>query len=234
MNSPEGAPAPEQPIKQEILQPQESIFGNEQINVINKTAEEAKKEEQKNPEKIDAYKKKLDEIYEKSRANTAQIFENIARGNLGVKDKKWEEWKKQSEEKHKQEMERFRKEKEERDKKFKEERDRFAEEMKKREEEEKRKKQRERQETEAKRKEDEEKRKQEAGQNGDNRKSPETSLNNYYETLGVLPAASRKKIDSAYRKMAIKYHPDKNPGNEKIAKKQFQKVQEAYDFLTKN
>ncbi len=52
----------------------------------------------------------------------------------------------------------------------------------------------------------------------------------YYETLGVNRGASAEDIQSAYRKLARKYHPDLNP-DDKRAKEQFQKVQNAFDVL---
>lgn len=53
----------------------------------------------------------------------------------------------------------------------------------------------------------------------------------YYKILNVDPKATQKAIKSAYRQMALKYHPDHNPGN-KEALKQFNLVREAYDTLT--
>ncbi len=52
----------------------------------------------------------------------------------------------------------------------------------------------------------------------------------YYEVLGVGKNASEDEIKKAYRKIAIKYHPDRNPGN-KEAEDKFKEAAEAYDVL---
>lgn len=53
----------------------------------------------------------------------------------------------------------------------------------------------------------------------------------YYEVLGISKDASEQEIKKAYRKMAMKYHPDKNQGN-KESEEQFKEVNEAYEVLS--
>ncbi|NCB03771.1 MAG: molecular chaperone DnaJ, partial [Spirochaetia bacterium] len=49
----------------------------------------------------------------------------------------------------------------------------------------------------------------------------------YYEVLGLKKGASEAEIKSAFRKKAMEYHPDKNPGDKK-AEDKFKEVNEAY------
>lgn len=53
----------------------------------------------------------------------------------------------------------------------------------------------------------------------------------YYDILGVSKTASIEEIKSAYRKMALKHHPDRNPGDKK-AEEMFKEVAEAYEVLS--
>ncbi|MBR4172496.1 MAG: molecular chaperone DnaJ [Kiritimatiellae bacterium] len=54
----------------------------------------------------------------------------------------------------------------------------------------------------------------------------------YYEVLGVSKTASADEIKSAYRKLAMKWHPDRNPDNKEEATKKFSEISEAYEILS--
>jgi len=57
------------------------------------------------------------------------------------------------------------------------------------------------------------------------------SKRDFYEILGVSKSASKEEIKKAYRKLAIKYHPDKNP-DDKQAEESFKEAAEAYEILS--
>jgi molecular chaperone DnaJ len=57
------------------------------------------------------------------------------------------------------------------------------------------------------------------------------SKRDYYEVLGLNKGASASEIKKAYRKMAVKFHPDKNPGD-KTAEEKFKEAAEAYEVLS--
>jgi len=50
----------------------------------------------------------------------------------------------------------------------------------------------------------------------------------YYKTLGVSKSATESEIKKAYRKLALRWHPDKNPDNKEASEEMFKKVAEAY------
>src|SRR5690606_38913522 len=57
------------------------------------------------------------------------------------------------------------------------------------------------------------------------------SKRDYYEILGASKTATAEELKKAYRKTALKYHPDKNPGDTS-AEEKFKEAAEAYDVLS--
>lgn len=57
------------------------------------------------------------------------------------------------------------------------------------------------------------------------------NVRNYYEILGVTRKSSSEDLKRAYRSLARKYHPDRNPGN-KVAEEKFKDINEAYEVLS--
>src|SRR2546423_12545884 len=59
---------------------------------------------------------------------------------------------------------------------------------------------------------------------------PTTNKRDYYEVLGVQRSATAEEIKRSYRKLAVQYHPDKNP-DDPHAEEKFKELGEAYDVL---
>ena len=57
---------------------------------------------------------------------------------------------------------------------------------------------------------------------------------NYYEILNVNKNSTKEEIKNSYKKLAMKYHPDKNIENKEEAEKKFKDVAEAYEVLSDN
>jgi DnaJ-class molecular chaperone len=55
---------------------------------------------------------------------------------------------------------------------------------------------------------------------------------NYYQILGVNQDASADEIKKAFRRLAMQYHPDRNPGNVREAGEKFKEINEAYEILS--
>ncbi|MGK7944775.1 MAG: DnaJ C-terminal domain-containing protein [Microcystaceae cyanobacterium] len=58
-----------------------------------------------------------------------------------------------------------------------------------------------------------------------------TDFKDYYSTLGISKSATAEEIKKAFRKLAVKYHPDRNPDN-KEAEERFKEISEAYEILS--
>ncbi|TVQ43670.1 MAG: J domain-containing protein [Gloeocapsa sp. DLM2.Bin57] len=58
-----------------------------------------------------------------------------------------------------------------------------------------------------------------------------TNFKDYYATLGVSKTATPEEIKKTFRKLALKYHPDRNPGD-KVAEARFKEISEAYEILS--
>ena len=60
---------------------------------------------------------------------------------------------------------------------------------------------------------------------------PAEQKRDYYETLGVARGGGEEELKKAYRRLAIQFHPDRNPGD-KAAEERFKEINEAYQVLS--
>ncbi|KAH8048685.1 hypothetical protein JL722_12302 [Aureococcus anophagefferens] len=58
------------------------------------------------------------------------------------------------------------------------------------------------------------------------------AASDYYKTLGIDKKATKKEVKAAYRTLALKWHPDKNPDDRAAAEQKFREVAEAYEVLS--
>lgn len=54
----------------------------------------------------------------------------------------------------------------------------------------------------------------------------------YYDVLGIGKGAEEESVKKAYKKLALKYHPDRNPGDKQEADMKFKEIMEAYEVLS--
>lgn len=64
------------------------------------------------------------------------------------------------------------------------------------------------------------------------RRQPKEKKEDYYKLLGISRTANDKQIKKAFKKLAIKFHPDKNTDDPEGAKVKFQKIATAYEVLS--
>lgn len=57
-------------------------------------------------------------------------------------------------------------------------------------------------------------------------------MNDYYSILEISRGASQDDIKKSYRKLSLKWHPDKNPNNKEEAEAKFKEISEAYEILS--
>ena len=57
-------------------------------------------------------------------------------------------------------------------------------------------------------------------------------MKDLYDILGITKGADPSQIKKAYRKLALKYHPDRNSTNKEEAEKKFKEISEAYEILS--